>query len=76
MRRDPRVALTVPEADNGYDKIEIRGRVVEVIEGDEAEAQIDALAQKYIGQSPYPWRTPTERRVKYRIEPLTLSKMP
>jgi PPOX class probable F420-dependent enzyme len=76
MRRDPRVALTVAESDNGYDKIEIRGRVIEVIEGDEAEAYIDFLAQKYIAQSPYPWRSPGERRVKYIVEPLTLSKMP
>ena len=36
----------------------IQGRVVDSYTGDQAEADIDSLAQKYIGQSPYPWRSP------------------
>ena len=34
-----------------------------------ADAQIDKLAKKYIGKDEYPWRTPTERRLKVLIEP-------
>ena len=37
--------------------------------GDEAEADIDSLAQKYLGQSPYPWRKEGEQRVSFVIEP-------
>ena len=37
--------------------------------GDQAEADIDSLAQKYIGQSPYPWRSPGEQRISYLVEP-------
>ena len=33
------------------------------------EADIDSLAQKYIGQSPYPWRSPGEQRVSFLVEP-------
>ena len=36
---------------------------------DEAEADIDSLAEKYLGQSPYPWRQPGEQRVSFVIEP-------
>jgi hypothetical protein len=36
---------------------------------DGADAQIDKLAKKYIGEDKYPWHKPTERRVKVLIEP-------
>ena len=32
-----------------------------------ADDQIDNLAQKYLGQFPYPFRKPDERRVTVRI---------
>ena len=57
MRRDPRVAISIADKDDPYDKVDIRGRVVEIVEGEEAERQIDALAKKYIGEDTYPWRT-------------------
>ncbi|MGI9657679.1 MAG: PPOX class F420-dependent oxidoreductase, partial [Gaiellaceae bacterium] len=69
LRRDGRVTLAVTEPDNPYQYVEIRGDVVEFIEGDEAEAGIDKLAKKYIGEDKYPWRQEGERRVKIRIEP-------
>ena len=47
----------------------IQGRVIETYTGDEAEADIDSLAQKYLGQSPYPWRKEGEQRVSFVIEP-------
>lgn len=68
VRRDPRVALSMTDFENPYDWAEIRGRVVELVEGEPAEATIDALARKYIG-SDYPYRQPGERRVTMRIEP-------
>lgn len=75
MRRDPRVTLAMTEPDNPYNFVEIRGDVVEFIEGDEAEAGIDALAKKYIGEDRYPWRQEGERRVKMRIEPKYVSHL-
>jgi len=73
LRRDPRLALTVTDRENPYDKVTIRGRVVEFIEGQRAEGDIDMLSQKYVGQFPYPWRKPGERRVTVLIEPISVS---
>ena len=47
----------------------VMGRVVDSYTGDEAEADIDSLAEKYIGQTPYPWRKPGEQRITFVIEP-------
>ena len=69
VRRDPRATLAMTEPENPYAYVEIRGTVVEFIEGDEAEAGIDSLAKKYIGKDVYPWRSEGERRVKLRVEP-------
>jgi PPOX class probable F420-dependent enzyme len=71
IERDPRVALSMHEttADGGYRNIQIQGRVVDTITGDQAEADIDDLALKYVNQTPYPWRRPDEQRVTYLIEP-------
>ena len=67
--RDPRLALSLTDPDNGYARTEIRGRVAQWIEGDEADAGIDALAKKYIGEDVYPWRAPGEQRIKLLVEP-------
>ena len=69
IEHDPRVALCWVDPANGYHMAEIQGRVVETYTGDQAEADIDDLAEKYIGQTPYPWRKPGEQRVSYLIEP-------
>ena len=76
MRRDPRVALSIADRENQYDKVDIRGRVVDVVEGDEADAHIDKMAQKYLGQETYPWRSSTERRVLVKIEPERFNEGP
>ncbi|MFF0270417.1 PPOX class F420-dependent oxidoreductase [Kribbella sp. NPDC004536] len=48
LRRDPRVALSIVPADNPFEPVTIRGRVVQWIEGDEAWPIIDHLVAKYI----------------------------
>jgi PPOX class probable F420-dependent enzyme len=68
-RRDPRVAISMIDFDNPYDPTEIRGTVVEFVEGKPAEDSIDSLAKKYLGQDVYPYRQPGEHRVLLRIEP-------
>lgn len=67
-RRDGRVTLTVPDKDNPYEYLEIRGTIVEdTHEG--ADEHIDFLAKKYLGQDTYPFRTPDEERVILRVQP-------
>lgn len=73
MRRDPRVAISIADKDDFYDKVDIRGRVVEMIEGEEADRQMDVLSKKYLGQDEYPWRDPAETRVKVLVEPTAVA---
>jgi len=68
MRRTPTVSVAIMDPDNPYRYLSIRGRVVEVTEQG-ADAHIDALAKKYLGQDRYPWRRPGEVRVTYKIVP-------
>jgi PPOX class probable F420-dependent enzyme len=65
IARDPRVAISVADRDRPNVMAHVRGRVVEVVEGDAGWEIIDRLAQRYIGQ-PYPLRTD---RVAYLVEP-------
>ncbi|MEM9465496.1 MAG: PPOX class F420-dependent oxidoreductase [Actinomycetota bacterium] len=64
---DQRVTVTIWDADNPYSFVEVRGRVVETITGDEARASIDALSQKYMGHDYRP--EIQSERVILRIEP-------
>ena len=72
VRRDPRVALAMVDRENPYAWIEIRGRVVEFIEGEEADRSIDGLAQKYLGLERYATGKPGEQRILLRIEPTAI----
>ena len=68
LERDPRITLTVPDAENPYEYLSVRGRVGErTHEG--ADAHIDALAKKYLGVDTYPYRQPGEQRVIIRVDP-------
>ncbi len=68
LQRNPAVALSVLDPDNPYRYIQVRGRVVEMTEQG-ADAHIDALARKYLGQDRYPFRQPGEVRVIVKIAP-------
>ena len=68
MRRDPRVAFSVANRDDPYERACVRGRVVEMIEGDEARTHIDKMAKKYLGTDEYPWYK-GETRIIVRVEP-------
>jgi PPOX class probable F420-dependent enzyme len=56
VARDPRVALSVIDSSNPYRNAQIRGRVVEVVEGTPALEVIDRISQYYIGE-PFPMRS-------------------
>ena len=49
VRRDPRITVLIHSADDPWDWAEVRGRVVETVNGDEARRHIDKLARKYLG---------------------------
>jgi len=49
LRRDPRMALSIAPADNPFEHVIVRGRVVEWLEGDAAWEIIDQLSAKYTG---------------------------
>ena len=66
LRRNPAVALAIMDPDNPYRYVQFRGRIAEVTEAG-ADAHIDALAKKYLGQDKYPYRRPGEVRVIYKI---------
>ena len=74
MRSHAQVALSATDPDNPYRALMIQGRVVKITE-DGADAHIDKMAKKYLGQDKYPFRSPTEVRVKYFIEPLKVATM-
>jgi PPOX class probable F420-dependent enzyme len=69
LRRDPRISLSCMDTENPYDRVEIRGRVVRFVEGDEAVGVMNRLARKYLGTETFPWLIPGETRVAVYIEP-------
>jgi len=72
VERDRRMALSIADQNNPYEKIVIRGRVVtQITEG--ADQHIDKLAKKYTGASKYKRSSSDERRIIIRIEPLRIS---
>ena len=73
IERNPNVALSWFDPENPYSTISIQGRVAESYTGDQAEADIDSAAKKYIDKDVYPWRKEGEQRVSYLIEPLHVS---
>ncbi len=68
VRRDPRVAISIHNQENPYENLIIQGRVAEMTH-DGADADIDALAKRYMGLDEYPLRQPGEERVLVKIEP-------
>lgn len=58
VARDPRVCLSVVDRDNPYRMASVRGRVAETVEGDEALAWMDRVAESYTGR-PFPMRAGT-----------------
>ena len=68
------VALAIVDPDNPYRYVQVRGRVTRVAEQG-ADAHIDHLAKKYLGQDKYPYGQPGEVRMMVEIEPKSFSGM-
>lgn len=60
---DPRVTVTILVKEDPFLWSEVRGRVVEVLRGQQARDHIDALAKKYTGADEYPLPIETERAI-------------
>ena len=73
VQADPRVTVTILDRNNPYVYVEVRGRVVEVVEGPQARAHIDTLSQKYTGH-PYPADGIKSERVLLKIQPVETSE--
>lgn len=74
MRQRGHVALAIQDPENPYRYLAVRGRVEEITEAG-ADAHIDSLAKKYLGQDQYPYRKQGEVRVIYKIRPERISTM-
>ena len=77
VRRDPRVAHSVAEADDPYSRVDIRGRVVGFTHGERAVEHINELHRRYRPRStePYPL-PPGQERVILHIEPVAVAERP
>jgi PPOX class probable F420-dependent enzyme len=64
IQRDPRVSLTVLDAESWYRQVTLLGRVVELVDDDEL-TDIDRLSRHYGGE---PFRDRESRRVSAWIE--------
>jgi PPOX class probable F420-dependent enzyme len=65
--RDPRVSVLIWAKDDPYRYVEVRGRVTDVVRGQEARDHIDACSRRYFGKD-YPAEIQSERAV-LRITP-------
>jgi len=74
MRARKKVSLALVDPENMYRWMGIQGTVVEVTERG-ADAHIDGLAKKYLGQDRYPYRQPGEVRVTVKILPEKIQGM-
>lgn len=64
LEHDPRVSISITDADEPNSMAQVRGRFSERLEGDRAWEVIDRISHKYIGQF-YPLRTD---RVVFLVE--------
>jgi len=74
MKPGAPVAVAIVDPDNPYRYVQVRGRVARVSEQG-ADAHIDQLAKKYLGQDKYPHAQPGEVRMMVEIEPKSISGM-
>lgn len=73
LERDSRITVSVqnPENPREYAVFEGTARVTEA----GADEQIDRLAKKYLGQDTYPWRQPTETRLRVDLDVTSVKGM-
>jgi PPOX class probable F420-dependent enzyme len=70
LEADPRVAISITQHGRTYNMAQVRGRVVERLDGEPALVVIDRLSEKYTGH-PFPMRS----GVVYLVEPEKVQAM-
>jgi PPOX class probable F420-dependent enzyme len=68
VRRDPRITVLIHSDSDSWDWSEVRGRVVETVDGSEAREHIDKLSRKYTGTDYQPPVGP-QGRVILKVAP-------
>jgi PPOX class probable F420-dependent enzyme len=66
LESNPTISVVIYDEDNPYDYVEVRGTAQGRLEG--ADAHIDGLAKKYLGQDSYPFRQDGEQRITYLVD--------
>lgn len=72
LKRDPRIAITIPDPENPYKQVLVNGTVTS-IDREGADEHIDSLAMKYLGEEKYPYRAEGEVRAIVRVKPEKLT---
>lgn len=67
LANDQRVALCIPDPQNPWRYLEIRGNVK--IEEDTDRAFINSIAKKYLNQDAYPFDKPGDERITFTVIP-------
>ncbi|ONI84206.1 PPOX class F420-dependent enzyme [Actinosynnema sp. ALI-1.44] len=75
LRRDPRVCLSSVDQADPFDRVQIHGRAVRFVTGEQANRRMDALAGKYLGADRYEWLIPGEQRVTVFVEPTRIRRI-
>jgi nitroimidazol reductase NimA-like FMN-containing flavoprotein (pyridoxamine 5'-phosphate oxidase superfamily) len=70
LEADPRVAISITQHGRPYTMAQVRGRVVERLDGDPALVVIDRLSEKFTGH-PFPMRS----GIVYLVEPEKVQAM-
>ena len=68
IRRDPRVTVLLHSAQDPWDWSEVRGHVIETIDGQKARDHIDELSNRYVGRD-YANPIGPDGRVIYVVKP-------
>ena len=71
MKVGTKIAIAVLDPDNPYRYVQVRGTIISETENG-ADAHIDSLAKKYLGQDRYPFRQSGEQRVMYEVNPTSV----
>ncbi|MFI5394921.1 MAG: PPOX class F420-dependent oxidoreductase [Candidatus Binatia bacterium] len=74
LRRDPRVAISIPHRDDPQHYIEIRGTAE--LTDDADRAFVNSMARAYMGVDKYPFDRPGDERVVITIHPEHVSGIP
>ncbi len=75
LLRDPRLAMSVVDMADPYRTARLRGKVVEILRGDEGQAVGDRLARKYTGED-FPFRGPQPIGFKVEVTSAALMELP